>query len=97
MKAIANVKHLITTDTVFHSDRGVQYSSNALVESLNKLMITPSMSRTDNCYDNAYSERFFCTLKQECLFRKHITNEVDFRREVFKFIEVWYNRNRIHS
>ena len=57
MKAIANVKHLITTDTVFHSDRGVQYSSNASVESLNKLMITPSMSRTGNCYDNAYSER----------------------------------------
>ena len=64
-------------------------------DKLSLLEITQSMSRKGNCYDNAFAESFFSTLKTELPRRKFIDLE-DARREIFKYIE-WYNRERLHS
>ena len=55
------------------------------------------MSRSGNCYDNAFAESFFATLKKELIYRKEYKNKEDAKKAVFEFIEVWYNRKRIHS
>jgi transposase InsO family protein len=55
------------------------------------------MSRRGNCYDNAFVETFFKTLKSELIWNQSFRNEDHLRKEIFEFIEVWYNRKRIHS
>jgi len=79
-----------------HSDRGCQYTSAAYLQLLEKANCTISMSRTGNCYDNAVIESFHATLKGECAYRKFATKN-EARSEIFRFIEVWYNRQRMHS
>ena len=80
-----------------HSDRGVQYASHAYQQVLADAEFTPSMSRVGNCWDNAVVESFFATLTKELLIDGvFLTREVA-RREVFTFIEIWYNRQRRHS
>jgi len=54
------------------------------------------MSRVGNCYDNAVMESFFSTLKNECATGQFI-NHAQARRVIFEYIEVWYNRQRLHS
>lgn len=89
-------RHL-TDDMIHHSDRGCQYTSAAYRERLDALgVVTPSMSRTGDCYDNAVAESFFGTLKTECACR-HFASHTEARCAVFEFIEVWYNRQRLHS
>jgi putative transposase len=79
-----------------HSDRGTQYTSAAYQQMLTNLQCRISMSRTGNCYDNAVMESFFSTLKSECLTRQFQTR-AQARTAIFEFIELWYNRHRLHS
>ena len=65
-------------------------------EKLNLLDITQSMSRKGNCYDNAFMESFFHTLKNE-LPKKEFEDLEDVRREIFLYIDHWYNTERLHS
>jgi len=82
---------------IFHSDRGSQYASDAYRKLCKNKNITPSMSRRGNCYDNAYVESWFSSLKKEWLYRATYTTESQLRALVFDYIEVWYNRKRKHS
>jgi len=79
-----------------HTDRGCQYTSDAYLNLLEKAQCNISMSRTGNCYDNAVMESFFATLKGECAYRQFLTKS-EAKMAIFDFIEVWYNRQRIHS
>ena len=82
---------------VSHSDRGSQYAADEYRNELQKLGITPSMSRRGNCYDNAYAETFFHSLKVELVHRRRFKTRDEARAAIFEYIEVWYNRQRIHS
>lgn len=84
-------------EVVFHSDRGSQYASEAYRNFMNNKNIKPSMSRKGNCYDNAYVESWFSSLKKEWIYRHHYSTEQELRSLVFEYIEVWYNRKRKHS
>lgn len=80
-----------------HSDRGSQYASDQFRQRLETLKITASMSRKGNCYDNAFAETFFATLKKELIYRSEYKTKEEAKKSIFEFIEVWYNRKRIHS
>ncbi len=99
----AALRHAIETrqpdvrQLVHHSDRGSQYTSDAYQKTLKMLGITCSMSRTGCCYDNAAMERFFWSLKQEWTNHCVYQNLTGARASVFHYIEVFYNRHRIHQ
>jgi putative transposase len=80
-----------------HSDRGVQYAAHAFQGLLERHGIVCSMSRKGNCYDNAVKESFFHTLKTELCDHEHYRTRAEARASVFEFIEVFYNRTRLHS
>ena len=80
-----------------HSDRGCQYTSAQYREELARLKITVSMSRKGNCWDNAVAESFFATLKNELVYRRTWSSRLELRTAVFEYIEVFYNRRRLHS
>jgi transposase InsO family protein len=82
---------------MFHSDRGVQYVSEKLETILDRKKVTISMSRRGNCWDNAVSESFFGTLKQELVHHEKYENLTKVRTSLFKYIEAFYNRKRLHS
>ena len=79
-----------------HSDRGSSYTSATYRTLLEQAGCQISMSRTGNCYDNAAMESFFATLKGECAVTAFATH-AQARSSIFEFIEVWYNRQRLHS
>jgi putative transposase len=85
------------TGLVFHSDRGSQYASHDYRAALNTAGITCSMSRRANCWDNAVAESFFGTLKTELVYRQTFQTHRDARTAIAEWIEVFYNRQRIHS
>jgi transposase InsO family protein len=80
-----------------HSDRGVQYACDAYQQLLEDHGVVRSMSRTGNCYDNAAMESFFATLKRECVYNEHYATHEQARASIFEYIEVFYNRKRLHS
>jgi len=80
-----------------HSDRGCQYTSTEYRSVLAELGVTVSMSRKGNCWDNAVAESFFATLKTELIYGHTWTTRVELRAAVFEYIEVFYNRRRLHS
>lgn len=80
-----------------HSDRGCQYTSADYQTTLRTLGIVCSMSRTGDCYDNAVAERFFWSLKHEWTKHHEYTDLESARLSVFKYIEVFYNRQRLHQ
>jgi transposase InsO family protein len=80
-----------------HSDRGSQYASKAYRDLATENGISLSMSRKGNCYDNAVVESFFHTLKNELVNRQKFATRDQAKKTIFEFIEVWYNRQRIHS
>ena len=80
-----------------HTDRGSQYASNAYRQQLDDRGITCSMSRRGNCWDNAVAESFFATLKTEWLDHHRFLTRDAARAAAFDFIEVFYNRKRLHS
>jgi len=79
-----------------HSDRGSQYTSEPYLKQLEQAGCRLSMSRTGNCYDNATMESFHATLKGECAVSP-FASRAEARLAIFEFIEVWYNRQRLHS
>ena len=86
-----------TADLLHHSDRGSQYAAHAYQDLLAHHHITVSMSRTGNCYDNAVMESFFRTLKAECVDLHIFQSHAHARSVIFEFLEVYYNRQRLHS
>jgi len=86
-----------TTGLIVHTDRGSQYASNDYVELLSENGITASMSRKGNCYDNAMVESFFRTLKVELIYGRKFATRAEAISAIFEYIEVWYNRRRLHS
>lgn len=79
-----------------HSDQGSQYTSAAYRSCLNAALAKLSMSGAGNCYDNAVIESFFGTLKTECVTGPFRTRALA-RTTIFEYLEVWYNRQRLHS
>ena len=82
---------------IFHSDRGVQYASAGYRQALSAAGLVASMSRKANCYDNAAMEAFWSTLKLELVYRRQFANLRQLRQALFDYIEVFYNRQRLHS
>lgn len=80
-----------------HSDRGVQYASLAYRQRLAQAGVVPSMSRPGNCYDNAAMESFWSSLKRELVHRYLFATRAEARAAIFEWIEVFYNRERLHS
>jgi transposase InsO family protein len=82
---------------ILHSDRGCQYTSSLVRETLRKSGAVQSMSSTGNCYDNAVTESFFHTLKTEWTKWEVYETREEAKRSIFEFIEIFYNRKRLHS
>ena len=99
LKALKNAILVQGTDAqvIFHSDRGSQYASQQFRSFLAQNEVIPSMSRKGNCYDNAFVESFFKTLKSDLRNMKIVLTKENLVSELFKYIEIWYNRRRIHS
>jgi putative transposase len=83
--------------SIFHSDRGSQYASQSFRRVLDVFGYEQSMSRRGNCYDNSMMESFFATLKKEFVYHTKFETRTDAERKIFEWIEVFYNRQRIHS
>ncbi len=83
---------------IFHSDRGVQYACEEFRKELQAYpFIRQSMSRKADCWDNAVAESFFKTLKTEGMYGSRFENQKSAASAIFEFIEIWYNRERLHS
>jgi transposase InsO family protein len=80
-----------------HSDRGSQYAATAYQQLLTMHGMTGSMSRRGNCWDNACVESFFGTLKRELISHRQYRTRDEATRDIFEYIEVFYNRLRRHS
>jgi transposase InsO family protein len=80
-----------------HSDRGSQYASHAFQSLLSKYGMTCSMSRKGNCWDNAPTESWFNSFKNERVFGNRFQTRDEARNMAFEYIEVFYNRTRQHS
>ena len=80
-----------------HSDRGSQYASDDYQKRLSDHGLVCSMSRKAECWDNAVSESFFGSLKQELTYHETYATRDEARRAIFEYIEVFYNRQRLHS
>lgn len=82
---------------LWHTDRGSQYASDSHRKLLKQFGIQQSMSRKGNCWDNAVSESFFHTLKTECVNHERYPTREEAKKSIFDYIEVFYNRQRLHS
>jgi transposase InsO family protein len=80
-----------------HSDRGSQYAGSAFQELLRRHHIRPSMSASGHCYDNAHMESFWSTLKNDLIHRQSLRDLFQTRSALFEYIEIFYNRQRLHS
>lgn len=88
---------LLCIGLIFHSDRGSQYGSKAYRSMLRHYQIVPSMSAPGCPYDNSPVESFFATLKRELIYRKKYDTIEEVRTDTFRYIELFYNRKRLHS
>lgn len=84
-------------EVLVHSDQGSQFSSHDWQDFLRDHQLKPSMSRRGNCHDNAVAESFFQLLKRERIKRKIYVDREEARRDVFDYIEMFYNPKRRHS
>src|SRR5206468_6333245 len=82
---------------IHHSDRGSQYCSDAFQQQLAEYRMLASMSRKANCWDNAPTESFFNSLKNERVHGTRYATREDARADLFQYIAVFYNRRRRHS
>jgi putative transposase len=82
---------------IVHSDQGCQYSSHDWQAFLKAHGLVASMSRRGNCYDNAVAESFFQLLKRERIRRKTYLDREEARRDIFNYIEMFYNPKRRHG
>lgn len=88
----------VVQNLIFHSDRGVQYACDEFRKELKAYpLIRQSMSRKANCWDNAVAESFFKTLKTECVYGNRYQDQRRAAMEIFEYIEIFYNRERLHS
>jgi transposase InsO family protein len=81
---------------IHHSDRGIQYAAEAYRRLLARSGITPSMSRKGDCLDNGPMESFFHTLKTERVHRRLYATRAEAKRDLFHYIEGFYNPHRLH-
>ncbi|MFC4115092.1 IS3 family transposase, partial [Nonomuraea zeae] len=88
---------LLQSGAVFHSDRGSNYTSDEFGRFLTGLGIRRSVGRTGVCWDNAMAESFFTVIKNEWLHRFVFTTRAKAKSQVFRYIEGFYNRRRLHS
>jgi transposase InsO family protein len=82
---------------IHHSDRGSQYASRDYGKALKNSGLQPSMSRKGNCWDNAPMESFFGTIKSELVHDRRYATRDEAKRDLFAYIEGYYNRRRLHS
>ena len=82
---------------IVHTDRGSQYSSYRYLDILGRNGFIASVSRPGNPYDNAFMESFYRTLKTELLQGKRFLDKGEAERKIFEYIEIYYNRKRMHS
>ena len=82
---------------IFHSDRGTQYASSEFTGLLAAHEMIQSLSRPRQCWDNAVAESFFASLKLELIDRRSWATRTQVRLAVFDYIEVFFNRRRLHS
>jgi transposase InsO family protein len=87
----------VAAGAVFHSDRGSQYTSAQFARHLAEHGLTGSMGRTGICWDNAMAESFFGALKNELVYRTVFPTRDKARQAIAEYIEVFYNRQRLHS
>jgi transposase InsO family protein len=87
----------LSIDLLIHSDRGSQYASELYQLLLLKHGIICSMSGKGNCWDNAVMESFYRTLKVELIYQNKYETRRQAQRDIFEYIEVFYNRERLHS
>ena len=94
---IAIKKRNPSRDLLLHSDQGRQYASYCYQILLVKRGILCSMSRKGNCWDNTVMESFYRTLKVELIYPKKYETRIEAQRDIFEYIEIFYNRERLHS
>ncbi len=82
---------------IVHSDRGVQYAAAEFRNKLREEDFVASMSRKGNCWDNAFAESFFRSLKVELVYQNKFATSKEAEAAIFEYIEVFYNRERLHS
>lgn len=82
---------------IVHTDRGAQYCSKKFQDLLKRYQMKSSMSRKGDCWDNAVSESFFHSLKIEEIYGNEFEKRDVLRQAVFEYIEIYYNRKRLHS
>jgi len=82
---------------IFHADRGSQYTSGEFRDLLGALGMRQSLAAPGQCWDNAVAESFWSTLKEELIYRHPWPTRARARHAIFEFIEVFYNRQRLHS
>ncbi|MDX2139956.1 MAG: IS3 family transposase [Chloroflexota bacterium] len=88
--------HRPPAGVILHSDRGSEFANQLYAEACEGKVIR-SMSGSGNCYDNAMAESFFATLKLEAIHGQVFATRLEARMAIFDYIEVFYNRQRLHS
>lgn len=86
-----------TPGLLHHTDQGRQYATESYQQQLRDHGISPSMSRKGDCFDNACAESVISTLKNELVHHRQFTTREEAQTELFEFIEVFYNRQRLHQ
>jgi putative transposase len=89
--------HTLAVDCIFYSDRGTQYTSTEFGTKLAALGLRQSLGRTGCCYDNALAESFFAALKNERVHRTVYPTRNKAKQDIARYIEIFYNRRRLHS
>jgi putative transposase len=89
--------HQLADKAIFHSDRGSNYTSHEFAKTLKKYSLRQSVGRTGICYDNAMAESFNAALKNELVHRTQYPTREHARRDIARYIELWYNSRRRHS
>jgi transposase InsO family protein len=82
---------------IVHSDRGTQFASAVYRAVITQHQLVASMSRKGNCYDNAFIESFWSSLKYETVYHRRFATRAEARSALFDYIEAFYNRTRLHS
>lgn len=94
---MAVVQRRPASSLIVHSDRGSQFASAAFRQTLAAHQLVASMSRKGNCYDNAFIESFWSSLKYETVYHRRFATRAEARSALFDYIEAFYNRTRLHS
>ena len=97
MVGLAFTQRQPPTALIHHSDRGSVYASEAYIKALEARGITRSMSGKGDCWDNAVAESFFGGIKKEFIHDVNFETREEAKTKIFEWIEVFYNRERLHS